>query len=104
MNHYFRLFIVFVYLFNLYVVNVINNEYNSDNFSFSKLKHKEYRCIRYYEENDFNKVMELTCENYKHVWLNFSLTRSCIICMIAQFNLASVGIIIVYTIYFQQFM
>lgn len=73
-------------VWNIEQLILYNNCFNVNKFSKKHILDKKYRCIRYFDENKYDKFSEKKCENFKFDYLNFQLGRSISIYSILKNN------------------
>lgn len=61
--------------------------YVPEYFDIEKLLDKKYRCIRYFEDKDFNTYNDKQCQPYIYHYMLFKLEKSRYIYMHYAYNL-----------------
>lgn len=87
------LYIFIVFNYQQYIIN--RGKYDVEHFSRKMLIQQKYRCIRYFENNDFDKNVEKKCQPYKYEYLNYQLDRSHMIFTIIKNNLLFMILILI---------
>ncbi len=71
-------------------------EYVPENFNIKQLQDKNYRCIRYFDEKNYDRYSHHSCKNYMHEYINFKLERSRYIFMYYAHNLIMGSMLIIF--------
>lgn len=88
--------IIAVCLSNYMIAMQYYAEYDPNHFTVKQLQDKQYRCIRYFDEKDYDRYSHHLCKNYMHDYLNFKLERSRYIMMYYAHNLIMGSMLIIF--------
>jgi hypothetical protein len=61
---------------NYNMINTYNKNYVPDKFTIKHLIKEEYRCIRYFSDDVFNRYQNTKCKNYLPNYIEFILQKS----------------------------
>ena len=75
-------------------------EYVSENFDIKKLLEKKYRCIRYFDEKNYDKFSHNSCKPFFYDYVEFKLEKARYIYAYYAHNAIVVSIIIVFMLLF----
>ena len=88
--------IIAICLSNYMISTQYYSEYDPKHFSFNQILDKRYRCIRYFDEKDYDRYSHYSCKNYMHDYINFKLERSRYILMYYAHNLIMGSMLIIF--------
>lgn len=80
-------YIAALLLSNYLIILEYQQEYVPDNFDIYKLLDLKYRCIRYFNDNKYNRYQEHKCNTHIYDYTEFVLERSRYICLFYAYNL-----------------
>ncbi len=83
-------------LSNYFLISEYMTEYVPENFDIKKLLDKKYRCIRYFDEKNYNKFTHNSCKALLHDYVDFKLEKSRYIYAYYAHNSIIISIIVVF--------